>query len=173
MFCHNTPQGTILGAPRSSSLPVLKPSLSSEWDLSLSELEKGMKASFFLAFSHLHLPIRVHLKGRILAVEPNRSSFSGHAFMFIVGLLRSRPPQCAEFLPNTRSPLKSINIVFPLLPPVRVGGSATAFPIPCRPGCAPSLIRDVILAKEDLRLRPQLAFLILVFDFLSFILQAP
>lgn len=72
-----------------------------------------------------------------MAVEQNDDSFSGNSFMFIVGLLRSCPPQCAEFLPNKRSSLKSINIVFPLLPPVCVDGSAMAFPIPSRPCWSP------------------------------------
>lgn len=135
VLCHNPPPRVpFLGPPQVPHSPSLdQVCLQNGSCLFLTELEKGMKASFFLAFSHLRLPIRVNLKGRIMAVETNGSCFSGHSFVFIVGLLRSRPPQCAEFLPNKRSSLKSMNIVFPLLPPVRVGGPAVAFPIPCRP----------------------------------------
>lgn len=66
--------------------------------------------------------------------------------------------------------------MYPLLLPIRVDGLSTGVPNAMTlagPVGLSSLLRDMILDKEDLKLLPCLSFLILQFDFLNFIFVAP
>lgn len=66
--------------------------------------------------------------------------------------------------------------MYPLLLPICVDGLSTGVPSAMTlagPVGLSSLLRDMILDKEDLKLFPHLSFLILQFDFLNFIFVAP
>lgn len=66
--------------------------------------------------------------------------------------------------------------MYPLLLPIRVDGLSTGVPNAMTlagPVGLSSLLRDMILDKEDLKLLARLSFLILQFDFLNFIFVAP